>query len=102
MGGLAASLGEWALALPGGPVAARRAAAAFVEFAALPTAGAPVSCACAPVSPAEKSLAAQPPALQVSTPYTFEVKTVLQVRMHEPCTLTSLLSLSDALSSRRS
>ncbi|KAK9846575.1 hypothetical protein WJX81_006919 [Elliptochloris bilobata] len=66
LGGLAASLGEWALALPGGLVAARRAAAAFVEFAALPSAAAAVACACAPVSPAEKALAAQPPALQLS------------------------------------
>jgi hypothetical protein len=51
--GLARTLGEWQLALPAGPAAARRAAAAFVEFAALPAADG-ATCVCAPMSPAEK------------------------------------------------
>ncbi len=56
LGGLARALGEWQLALPAGPAAARRTAAAFVEFAALPAAQSAVACVCHPVSPAEKVL----------------------------------------------
>ena len=63
--GLAAHMGAWQLALPGQAAAMRRAASAFVEFAARPAVDAEQQrrVCCPPVAPGERAAAGVPSTL---------------------------------------
>ncbi|KAK9819662.1 hypothetical protein WJX72_000881 [[Myrmecia] bisecta] len=65
--GAARLIGSWQLALPSAPSAARRAATAFLLFAASPSRTARLRLHCTPVSPAEKALAKSSASLPVTS-----------------------------------